>query len=87
MAWESIIIEPIPGPGLTWARGSHEGPQGLVTVEWRIEDGELHLSAELPAATSARIVFSDGTETLVGPGAFSGSRSLRQPSTVLTTAP
>jgi alpha-L-rhamnosidase len=87
VAWESIIIEPIPGPGLTWARGSHEGPQGLITVEWRIEDGELHISAELPAATSARIVFPDGTETLAGPGAFSGSRSLRHPSTVLTTAP
>ena len=31
VAWESIIIEPIPGPSLTWARGSHDGPQGLIT--------------------------------------------------------
>ena len=75
-----------PAPSLTWARGSHESPQGLITVEWRIEDGELHIAAEIPAATSARIVFPDGTETVAGPGAFPDSRSLRHPSSVLTAA-
>ena len=61
VAWESVVIQPVPGPSLTWARGSHETPQGTIRVEWRIEDGEIHISAELPAATSARIVFPDGT--------------------------
>ena len=44
VAWESVVIEPVPGPSLTWARGSHETPQGTIRVEWRIEDGELHIS-------------------------------------------
>ena len=61
VAWESIVIAPIPGPTLTWARGSHESPQGSIRVEWRLADGELHISAEIPAQTTARIVFPDGT--------------------------
>ena len=28
VAWESVVIEPVPGPSLTWASGSHEGPAG-----------------------------------------------------------
>jgi alpha-L-rhamnosidase len=86
VAWEAIVIEPVPGPSLTWAAGSHETPQGTVRVEWRIEDGELHISAELPAATSARIVFPDGTIATAGPGTFHGQRSLRHPSPALTPA-
>ena len=27
VAWRSIVIAPDPGPGITWARGSHETPQ------------------------------------------------------------
>ena len=86
VAWDSIIIEPIPGPSLTWARGSHESPQGLIQVEWRIEGDELHIGAEIPAATSARIVFPDGTEAVAGPGVFNGRRSLRHPTFVLTAS-
>ncbi|WP_457100854.1 family 78 glycoside hydrolase catalytic domain [Microbacterium sp. P5_E9] len=80
IAWESVVIEPVPGPSLTWARGSHETPQGTIRVEWRIEDDELHISADIPAATSARIVFPDGTVAQAGPGTYRGHRSLRHPS-------
>ncbi|AZS38181.1 hypothetical protein CVS47_02832 [Microbacterium lemovicicum] len=86
IAWESIIIEPTPGPSITWARGSHESPQGLITVDWRIEDGEMHISAELPSGTDARIVFPDGTEVSAEPGSFSARRPLRHPSSLLTAA-
>jgi alpha-L-rhamnosidase len=86
VAWESIIIEPLPGRSLTRARGSHESPQGLITVDWRIEEGDIHISAELPAATSARIVFPDGTTATAGPGTFHGQRSLPRSSPALAPA-
>jgi alpha-L-rhamnosidase len=87
VAWESVVIEPIPGPGVTWARGTHESPQGAIRVEWRIEGGEIHISAEIPAATSARIVYPDGTTETAGPGTFHGQRILRHPSPALIPAP
>ena len=60
IAWESVVIEPVPGPTLTWAAGLHESPQGTIRVDWRIDHGRLCIEGELPAATSARIVFPDG---------------------------
>lgn len=86
VAWESIVIEPVPGPTLTWARGSHESPQGTVRVEWRIEDGEFKICADLPAATTAQVVFPDGTTAQAGPGVFRESRRLRHPLTVMAAA-
>lgn len=76
VAWESVVIQPVPGASLNWARGFHESPQGTIRVEWRVQDGELLISAELPAATSARIVFPDGTALTAGPGTFHGRRPL-----------
>ena len=61
VAWESMVVEPVPGPVAHVGSGSHESPQGTIRVAWWIEGAELHISAELPAATSARIVFPDGT--------------------------
>ena len=84
VAWESVVIEPVPGGSLTWARGSHETPQGTIRIEWRIEDGEIHISAQLPAATSARVVFPDGTVATAGPGTYHGQRTLPHPSSALT---
>ncbi len=86
VAWESVVIEPVPGPSLSWARGSHETPQGTIRVEWRTEDGVFHISAEIPAATSARIVFPDGTVATAGPGPFHEQRSLPHPSPSLAPA-
>lgn len=77
IAWESIVIAPVPGAGLSWAEGSHESPNGTITVNWRHEGGELLIDAEIPAATTARIRFPDGTEFHAGPGRFSARRPFR----------
>ena len=86
VAWESVVIEPVPGPSLTWARGLHESPRGTIRVEWRIEGDEIQISGDIPAATTARIVFPDGTAVTRGPGAFREKGSLRHPSPALTSA-
>ncbi len=71
-AWESFAIAPVPGGGLTWAKGHLDTPQGRVRVEWRIEGEELHIDADIPAGSSATVVFPDGSTRTAGPGSFSG---------------
>ena len=43
-----VRLAPRPGGGITWASTSLETPHGLVTSQWRLEDGVLTLDAVLP---------------------------------------
>ncbi|KQZ08328.1 alpha-L-rhamnosidase [Agromyces sp. Root1464] len=76
IAWEQLVIAPVPGGGVTWARGTHESPQGSIAVEWRIEGERMHLSTEIPSGTTARVVMPDGTEHRIGAGRFEASALL-----------
>ena len=66
--WERIIIEPLPGAGLTSASTSHRGPQGLIEVDWTIDDGVLTLSATVPSGTTADVRLPGQPAAVVGPG-------------------
>ncbi|MGW1617976.1 alpha-L-rhamnosidase C-terminal domain-containing protein [Streptomyces sp. NPDC002172] len=74
VAWESFEVAPVPHPSLSWARGTHESPQGTIAVEWRLTDDHLTITVEAPPATTGRVVFPDGTATTVPPGVFSTTR-------------
>ncbi|KQZ85849.1 alpha-L-rhamnosidase [Microbacterium sp. Root166] len=76
IAWEKVVVAPVPAPGMTWARGSHDGPQGEIAVEWVIEDGRIRIAADIPAGTTAVVVFPDGTTHETGPGRFEHSAAL-----------
>ncbi|WP_447648137.1 family 78 glycoside hydrolase catalytic domain [Microbacterium forte] len=71
-AWESFVIAPVPGGGLTWAKGHLDTPQGRIAVEWRIEGEELSIEAEIPAGTTATVAFPDGSTHTARPGSFAG---------------
>ncbi|MFF1883084.1 family 78 glycoside hydrolase catalytic domain [Pseudarthrobacter sp. NPDC058196] len=81
VGWRSIVIAPTPGPGLTWARGSHETPNGSIKVHWQLDGEELGIDADIPADTTARIVFPDGAEYAAGPGRFRATGALAQTNT------
>ncbi|WP_461188481.1 family 78 glycoside hydrolase catalytic domain [Arthrobacter sp. Z4-13] len=66
--YERIIVEPLPGAGLTSASTSHQGPQGLIEVQWRTDDGVLTLTAVVPPGTSAEIRLPGEPAAVVGPG-------------------
>ncbi|WP_455836242.1 family 78 glycoside hydrolase catalytic domain [Pseudarthrobacter siccitolerans] len=66
--YERIIIEPRPGAGLTSAATSHQGPHGLIEVEWTADDGGLRLSATVPAGTTAEVRLPGRPPAVVGPG-------------------
>lgn len=84
VAWQKVVIAPVPAPGMTWAHGSHDGPQGRISVEWRIEHDRIRISADIPPGTIARVVFPDGTEHAAGPGRFDETAGLPASSPALT---
>ncbi|MCL2595319.1 MAG: glycoside hydrolase family 78 protein [Promicromonosporaceae bacterium] len=79
VAWTQAIIVPVPGGGLTWAKGEHLTPQGLIRVEWQQAAGELTVNVELPPATEATVIFPDGTGMPVTGPAWRGSIRNRTP--------
>lgn len=49
------IIKPMPVGDLTWAKGSYETVSGLITVDWKRDNGLFTLKVSIPANTSATI--------------------------------
>ena len=66
--YERIIIEPRPGAGLTSAATSHQGPRGVMEVEWKTDDGGLQLFAAVPPGTTAEVRLPGQPAAVVGPG-------------------
>ncbi|MDQ0675169.1 alpha-L-rhamnosidase [Pseudarthrobacter siccitolerans] len=66
--YERIMIEPRPGAGLTSAATSHQGPHGLIEVEWITANGGLQLRATVPAGTTAEVHLPGQPPAAVGPG-------------------
>jgi len=54
-AHDAIRIAPQPTPGVAWARASHVGPAGRVSVDWTIRGDQFRLSVEAPPSSSALI--------------------------------
>ncbi len=54
-AYEKIVIHPIPGGDLTWAKGSVNTPRGLVANSWKITGDQFELTTTIPANTSATV--------------------------------
>lgn len=50
-----FLVEPQPGGGLRWVKGSHETPYGKVASAWSVTKGVLSLSIEVPPNTSATV--------------------------------
>ncbi|MGD8454077.1 MAG: family 78 glycoside hydrolase catalytic domain [Phycisphaerae bacterium] len=54
-AYKHTLIRPVPGGGLTWARGAYDSAYGRITCAWRIDRGNLSLDVTIPANTTATI--------------------------------
>ncbi|MBT2518086.1 family 78 glycoside hydrolase catalytic domain [Streptomyces sp. ISL-90] len=57
-----VRIEPVPGPGITWAETSVESPAGRVACAWRINetDETFTLNVSLPSGLPAEVALPDG---------------------------
>jgi alpha-L-rhamnosidase len=70
VAWESFVVAPVLHASVGWARGTFDGPRGTIAVEWRTDGDELHISVDVPFASTATVVLHDGEELTAGPGRF-----------------
>lgn len=50
-----VLIRPVPGGGLTWARASYDSIRGKISSSWKVEDGRFRLEVTVPPNTAASI--------------------------------
>jgi len=54
--YKHIVLRPVPGGGLTWAKGSYRSIRGPVNSGWTLEgERTLTLKVEIPANTTATL--------------------------------
>lgn len=68
--YKSFRICPLPGGGMTSAKGSTVTPYGKIVSDWRIEDGEFRLDIEVPVGTKCTAVLPDGSRAEYGSGTY-----------------
>jgi alpha-L-rhamnosidase len=54
--WKHFTIAPMPGGGVTWAKGDYESIHGTISSSWKIEGGKFMLDVTIPANTTATII-------------------------------
>lgn len=60
--YKDIVIKPCPGNEMNDVVASHESLYGKIVSQWKIQDGKMQLTVEVPANTSAEVFIpSTGT--------------------------
>jgi alpha-L-rhamnosidase len=63
--YKHFIIRPRPAPQLDWVRGSYDSIRGQIRSEWTIADGNIVMTVEVPAGTTATVfVPTNNSETV-----------------------
>ncbi|PWS32644.1 family 78 glycoside hydrolase catalytic domain [Pedobacter paludis] len=74
--YKKIIIKPIIGRGLSWAKGSYLSANGKISSSWKLTGNIVDLEVEIPSGTSAEVWVPGASKPVkVGPGRhqFKGS--------------
>ncbi len=66
--YRSIRFAPRPGGGFTSASAAHETPYGRASIAWRIEDGELRVTVEVPTGSEGVVDLPGSDPVAVGSG-------------------
>jgi hypothetical protein len=53
--YKTILIQPVPGTGLTWANTSYNSTRGLIMTAWTNMGNTFNLDTVIPPNTTARI--------------------------------
>jgi alpha-L-rhamnosidase len=53
--FQKIIIKPQPAGNLTWAKGSYQSVQGLISSSWQKNGSRFSLQVNIPANTTAEV--------------------------------
>lgn len=60
--YKHIIIQPEPGPQLSYAAASYESMYGKIESNWKVENGKFYLSVTIPPNTKATVKLPIGAE-------------------------
>ena len=65
--YAAVRIEPVPGPGISWARTRYDSAAGEIAVHWSTGEDGFVLEARIPEGVPAEIVLPGGaTHEVVG---------------------
>ena len=67
--WKHFTVRPVPGGGLTWAKGEYQSIQGPIGVDWKLRQGKFHLRVSLPPGADATVYLPFGRTKRVRIGA------------------
>ena len=60
--FEKVLIKPVPGGSLSWARAEFESVNGRITSEWKIKDNTFFLHVTVPSSITGTAILPDGSE-------------------------
>ncbi|MDR1632306.1 MAG: glycoside hydrolase family 78 protein [Dysgonamonadaceae bacterium] len=66
--FKEFTVQPQVVGDLTFVKSSLQTPYGIISVEWRRENGQFRLDVEVPENTLATVILPDGKKQTVGPG-------------------
>lgn len=64
--YRRVLVAPRPGPGIDHAETSLDSPAGRIAVAWRVADGALSLTIDLPTSGVLRLPGADDVELQPG---------------------
>jgi alpha-L-rhamnosidase len=53
--YQNVLIQPVPGVGLTWADTSYNSTRGLISTAWTNAGGTFNLNVVIPPNTTAQV--------------------------------
>ncbi|GAA4671618.1 alpha-L-rhamnosidase [Phytohabitans rumicis] len=53
VAYRELLLRPLPGGRLTWARAEQETVRGRIACGWQVEDGRITVTATVPPGSTA----------------------------------
>lgn len=58
--YKTFKITPMPGGGLTFARGMIKSPYGEIVSDWKIENDIFHITVKIPVSTVCTLALPNG---------------------------
>ena len=58
--YEKILIQPVPGGTLTWARTSYDSAKGMISTVWKLDGKTFKLHVEVPKGVETQVVLPNG---------------------------
>ena len=59
--YSTVVMAPVPGGGVTWARARIETPYGATSISWTCEDSSLLVDLHIPPGARGRFIKPPGS--------------------------